>query len=143
MNHADFEIAFYESLLLKKPDFFQALIALGEAYTRKGMYAKGLETDLKLVRLRPLDETVHYNLACDYALLRDSDRALAALEKAIVLGYRDFRYMENDRDLVFLRADSRFRGLLAKYRLRKRAYSSRSRKRLFDKSCGGSPADGV
>jgi tetratricopeptide (TPR) repeat protein len=116
MKNIDFEIAFYEALLEKAPDFLQALIALGEAYTKKGMFEKGLEVDQKLRSLMPLDEVVHYNLACDYALLKDSDQGLRALEKAIVLGYRDFRYMESDDDLAFLRADLRFRVLLDKYR---------------------------
>jgi hypothetical protein len=98
------------------------LLALGEAYTRKGLFEKGLEADMKLLKLRPLDESVHYNLACDYALLKDNDQSLKALEKAIVLGYRDFRYMEKDSDLAFVRADVRFRVLLDKYRgKRKRA----------------------
>jgi tetratricopeptide (TPR) repeat protein len=122
MNTIDFEICFYESLLKKTPDFPQALMALGEAYTRKGLFEKGLEVDMNLLRLRPLDETVHYNCACDYALLKDNDRSLKALEKAIVLGYRDFRYIENDSDLACVRDDVRFRALLDKYRgKRKRA----------------------
>jgi tetratricopeptide (TPR) repeat protein len=128
MDTIDFEIYFYESLLARTPDFPQALIALGEAYTKKGLFGKGLEADEKLLKLRPLDEVVYYNLACDYALLNDSDRSLKALEKAIVLGYRDFRYMEKDSDLTFLRADVRFRVLLAKYRpKRKRELSIKTR----------------
>lgn len=116
MNNADFEICFYENLLARAPGFWQALEALGDAYTRKGMYAKGLEADLKLLGLRPLDDTVYYNLACDYALLRDSERSLKSLEKAIVLGYRDFRHIDNDADLAFVRPDPAFSALLKKYR---------------------------
>jgi tetratricopeptide (TPR) repeat protein len=126
MNTLDFEICFYESLLAKTPDFCQALVALGEAYTRKGLYEKGLDADLKLVKLRPLDEVVHYNLACDYSLLKESDKSLKSLEKAIVLGYREFSYIEKDSDLSFLRDDMRFRVLLDKYRpKRKRALGNK------------------
>ena len=37
-DDTDFEIRFYESLLEKKPDFIEALAALGDLYTHKGFY---------------------------------------------------------------------------------------------------------
>jgi tetratricopeptide (TPR) repeat protein len=115
----DFEIGFFEGILRKRPDFCQALTALGEAYTCKGLYRKGLEADLRLLALTPLDEFVYYNCACDYSLLKDADNSLRSLEKAIVLGYRDYRYMEKDPDLAFARDDPRFSKLVAKYRKRR------------------------
>lgn len=66
--------------------------------------------------LRPEDATVRYNLACRYALLKQPDLALVTLRKAIELGYSDFRYMEEDRDLESIRKDPRFRKLLREYR---------------------------
>lgn len=114
----DFEIPFYEDILKSKPDLVDALIVLGDAYTRKGAYDKGLEVDLRLAKLRPKDATVHYNLACDYALLKRVDEAIGTLEKALRLGYRAFEHMSKDPDLDNIRHDKRFAGLLAKYRKR-------------------------
>jgi tetratricopeptide (TPR) repeat protein len=71
-----------------------------------------LQIDRRLVQLRPTDALAHYNLACSYALLKKVDSAIKALRKAIELGYRDFRYMREDRDLDALRRDPRFRQLL-------------------------------
>ena len=34
----DFEIKFCEGLIAKKPDFVEALVLLGDLYTKKGMY---------------------------------------------------------------------------------------------------------
>ncbi|MCK9595417.1 MAG: hypothetical protein PHH68_04515 [Candidatus Omnitrophica bacterium] len=113
-KHLDFEIRFFEGLLEKKPDFIEALIALGENYTRKGLYDKGLKVDTRLAMLRPDDETVHYNLACDYSLLKEAELCLEALEKAIDLGYDDFKYMLKDPDLEYIRKDERCVRLLAK-----------------------------
>ncbi len=112
----DFEISFYEDLLKGKPDFVDALILLGDAYTKKGLLDKGLETDLKLSRLCPDDPTIHYNLACDYSLLKDSDRCLETLAKAIALGYREFKFMEKDPDLAYIRQDARYGELVSKHR---------------------------
>jgi hypothetical protein len=55
----DFEIAFFEGVVQNCPDFIEALIALGDAYTRRGRYKDGLWVDMKLSRLRPADGTVH------------------------------------------------------------------------------------
>jgi hypothetical protein len=46
---------------------------------------------------------VFYNLACSYSLNRELDMAAAALEKALRLGYRDFKWLAKDPDLRPLR----------------------------------------
>lgn len=109
------ETSFYENLLKEKPDYVDALIALGDAYTKNGRYEEGLKIDLRLARLKPDDETVHYNLACSYSLLKMAGRGIATLRKAIELGYRDFVYMEQDPDLEFIRKDPRYIGLVSRY----------------------------
>ncbi len=116
----DFEIPFYEDILKSKPDLVDALIVLGDAYTKKGLYDKGLEVDLRLSKLRPKDATVHYNLACDYTLLKRTDEAIATLERALKLGYRAFEHMSKDPDLDNIRGDARFAALFAKYAVRKK-----------------------
>ncbi|MCK4463634.1 MAG: hypothetical protein KAU58_04920 [Candidatus Omnitrophica bacterium] len=110
----DFEISFYEDILKEKSDHLEALIALSDAYTKKGLYKEGLKIDEKLAKLKPDDQVVHYNLACSYSLLKISDLCLEALGKAIHLGYRDFTFMEEDPDLEFIRKDPRYRELLSK-----------------------------
>jgi len=115
-DNLDFEITFFERLLEHKPTFVQALVALGDAYTKKGLYEKGLEIDKRLVQLKPKDDIVYYNLACDYSLLEQAEQSLQALEQALQLGYRDFSFMEKDPDLEYTRKDARFRQLLSRYK---------------------------
>ena len=111
----DFEISFYEQLLKHNPNFVNALIALGDAYTRRGRYKDGLKIDQKLVKLKPDDPMVYYNLACSYSLLKIVDVCLEALRKAIQLGYGDFAYMEKDPDLQFIRKDPHYKELVFEY----------------------------
>ncbi len=94
-----FEVEFFEALVAQDENFVEALIPLGDAYTRLGEYEKGLQVDLKLSRLRPNDSMVHYNLACSFSLLGEIDFAYDAVKKAIELGYSDIEYMLNDTDL--------------------------------------------
>ena len=72
---------------------------MGNLLTLKGRFADGLQIDKRLVQLRPNDALAHYNLACSYALLKRPDQAIKTLRRAVELGYRDFRYMREDRDL--------------------------------------------
>lgn len=95
----DFEIAFYEGVVGKKPDFLQALIMLGDLYTKKGCYEKGLDIDLRLAALRPKDPYILYNLACSYSLTGQVEAAFSAVKCAVENGYTDFRHMERDPDL--------------------------------------------
>ena len=87
----------------------------GNNLTLKGRFADGLQVDKRLVQLRPNDPLAHYNLACSYALLKRPDHAIKTLRRAVELGYRDFRYMREDRDLDSIRHDPRFRQLLREY----------------------------
>jgi tetratricopeptide (TPR) repeat protein len=108
INELDFEIQFYEDLLKDKPDFIDALVLLGEVYTRRGLYQKGLTVDKHLVTLRPNDPVVQYNLACSYSLTGDVERSLEALEDAVKKGYGDLEFMNSDPDLANTRQDKRF-----------------------------------
>lgn len=99
----DFEIRFFEGVLKKSPNFAEALINLGELYTKRGFYEKGLAVDLRLTMLKPDDPVVLYNLACSYSLIKDLDRAFRVMKAAVQKGYSDFEYLEQDADLVNLR----------------------------------------
>jgi hypothetical protein len=79
--------------------------------------------DERLARLEPQNPLVFYNLACSYSLADEIDRAAAALEKALSLGYRDFAWLVKDPDLKKLRAQPAFDELKAKIR----ALKSKSR----------------
>jgi tetratricopeptide (TPR) repeat protein len=111
----DFELDFYANILDRYPDYVDALRVQGNNLTLKGRYAEGLHIDKRLVQLRPSDPLVHYNLACSFALLKRTDLALKTLRRAVELGYRDFRYMREDRDLDTIRQDPRFRQILREY----------------------------
>ena len=111
-NQLDFELDFFGRILERFPDYVDVLRVQGNNLTLKGRYAEGLQIDRRLVQLRPGDALAHYNLACSYALLKKVDPAIKALRQAVELGYRDFRYMREDRDLDAVRADPRFRQLL-------------------------------
>jgi tetratricopeptide (TPR) repeat protein len=114
-SQLDFEIEFFGRVLERHVDYVDVLRVQGNNLTLKGRYAEGLQIDKQLVRLRPHDPLAHYNLACSYALVRRPDQAIKALRRAIELGYRDFRYMREDRDLDSIRHDPRFRQMLHEF----------------------------
>lgn len=114
-SQLDFEIEFFGGILERQPDYVDVLRVMGNNLTLKGRYGQGLTIDKHLVQLRPEDPLAHYNLACSYALLKRPDQAIRALRRAVELGYRDFRYMREDRDLDAIRHDPRFRQMLREY----------------------------
>lgn len=116
----EFEIAFYENIIKQTPHFIEALIALGDLYTKAGYWQKGLEVDLKLTQLRPDDAMVFYNLACSYALLNQIRPALSALSKAIDFGYNDFKYLRQDPDLENLLKDEQVQEFLTQVEKKRR-----------------------
>ncbi|MCZ6672516.1 MAG: hypothetical protein O7C75_06200, partial [Verrucomicrobia bacterium] len=80
--------------------------------TNAGRIEEGLKMDRRLVRLRPDNPVVHYNLACSLALKRRFKESLDALVQAVKLGYRDLQWMMEDPDLENLRNHPAFQRLV-------------------------------
>ena len=112
----DTKIEFIEGLVRRDPQYVDALQMLGDHYTQRGRIAEGLHVDEKLAQLEPENPVVFYNLACSCSLTQEIDRAVAALHKAMELGYRDFAWLAKDPDLKNLRDQPAFDEIKAKIR---------------------------
>jgi tetratricopeptide (TPR) repeat protein len=112
----DIKIQFMEGLVRRDPEYIEALQLLGDHYTQRGSFDQGLQVDEKLSRLEPQNPLVFYNLACSYSLIGEVDAAATALEKALTLGYRDFKWLAKDPDLRTLRKHPVFLEIKAKIR---------------------------
>ena len=110
----DTKIEFMAGLVRRDPDYVDALQLLGDHYTQRGLFNEGLKVDERLARLEPQNPLVFYNLACSYSLTDQFDRAMLSLEKALLLGYRDFNWLAKDPDLKKLRAQPAYRELREK-----------------------------
>ena len=102
----DVKISFMEGLVRRDPRYVEALQLLGDHYTQRGRFQEGLRIDRRLSRLDPGNPLAFYNLACSYSLTGQFEAAVKALQKAIQLGYRDFRWLARDPDLQRLRKQS-------------------------------------
>ncbi len=112
----DVEISFLEGLIKRDPTYVDALQLLGDDYTQRGRIEEGLRVDEKLSQLEPRNPTVFYNLACSLALAGKLDEAAKAVESALDLGYRDFKWLARDPDLKALRKHPDYERLREKMR---------------------------
>ena len=112
----DTKISFLEGLVRRDPEFVEALQILGDHYTLRGQFDASLKVDKQLSKLEPQNPLVFYNLACSYALNSDFNLAAASLERALQLGYRDFKWLAKDPDLRVLRKHPAFRSVEDKIR---------------------------
>ena len=112
----DVKIQFMEGIVRRDPEYIEALQLLGDHYTQRGKYQQGLKVDEQLSRLEPRNPLVFYNLACSYSLTGEVDLAATALDRALALGYRDFKWLAKDPDLRTLRKHPLFRTIEDKIR---------------------------
>ncbi|HOK55754.1 MAG TPA: hypothetical protein PKV21_02195 [bacterium] len=102
---------FYEKLIKINPDFLEVLFQLSHIYIYQRDYKKVLKIDKKIAELLNLDPISYYNLACDYSLLGDMEKAVMNLKIAISLGFNRKSYIEKDKDLEFLKKSKRFENI--------------------------------
>ena len=107
----DVQIQFMEGVVRRDPRYVEALQLLGDNYTKRGRYSEGLSVDERLAELEPTNPLVFYNLSCSYSLLDRCELAADALERALSLGYRDFKWLTKDPDLKKLRAHPRYKAI--------------------------------
>ena len=105
----DVKISFMEGVVRRDPEYVEALQLLGDHYTQRGRFAHSLKVDEQLSRLEPRNPLAFYNLACSYSLVGEINLAASALEQALTLGYRDFKWLAKDPDLRKLRKSSAYR----------------------------------
>jgi tetratricopeptide (TPR) repeat protein len=73
---------------------------------------KGFKRIFKAFPDHNLGYTAAYNIACGYALLGKTKKALDWLEKSVEHGFNNFRHMENDPDLDSLRDEERYKKII-------------------------------
>jgi len=78
--------------------------AVAEFFAR-GEYEKAAKLLEQAVQRIPQDFNAHYNLACALGRLGKNEEAIAHLQKAVELGFRDAKHVESDEDLANLRKD--------------------------------------
>lgn len=110
----DIEISFLQGLVDRDSEYVEALQLLGDDYTKRGKFHDGLIIDEHLAKLLPEDSMVFYNLACSYSLTNCINQSIKALNKAVLLGYNDSKWMDIDSDLDNVRTDTRYQSIRQK-----------------------------
>ena len=116
LRDLEVKIGFLEGIVRRDQQFVDALQILGDHYTQRGEFQHSLKVDQRLSQLDPGNPLVFYNLACSYSLNGEFDQAAASLEKALHLGYRDFKWLAKDPDLRSLRKHPLYRTIEDKIR---------------------------
>jgi len=101
-----------EQHLELNPDDARALYLGAGGMVQLGERERGLEWTKRAYAIDPEDSGVLYNVACSYALLGQTDDAIACLDKAIQNGFGHKEWLERDSDLDSLRGDPRFPTIL-------------------------------
>lgn len=71
-------------------------------------YDGAIEDFQKALQIDPRDVAVHFNLACAYSLNEQPEKSLEHLDKAVELGFNDFKRIKEHDALAFLRIQPKF-----------------------------------
>jgi len=92
-----------------------AYAALQTAAFYSGEYDLSSEAGRQVLE-RKKEPTIAYNIACAEACAGRADEALAWIERAVAMGYRDVEAMASDSDLETLRSRPEFEAICGKLR---------------------------
>ena len=94
--------------LLQNPDDARARMVYAITLASDGRHDEAVAEGNHALELSPDDPLMLYNVTCLFAQLREIDRAVDALQRAVKAGYWDYGWMAHDPDLDPLREDPRY-----------------------------------
>ncbi len=94
------------------PDDVRAVYMKSGSLCGLGENARALEWADRALSMDPEEPAVLYNVACDYALLQQPEKAIDCLEKAFLKGFGCKDWIEHDPDFSSVRAHPRFKALM-------------------------------
>jgi TolB-like protein len=99
--------------LARDPGDVRAMYLCAGALVDRGRTEEGLRILDRALEMADGDPSVLYNAACVYAKTGAREKALAALESCVRVGWVNRDWMARDTDFTTLRDDPRFRALIA------------------------------
>jgi tetratricopeptide (TPR) repeat protein len=105
LNQAEWELAYAYNQVRR---FDEAIAQYGKVVDNLERMNRAREISKSLLNL------THYNLACIHSQRNDVEASLHELTLAIETGFRDFAWIDKDRDLDAVRGDPRFAKILSK-----------------------------
>ncbi|MCX7703287.1 MAG: PDZ domain-containing protein [Planctomycetota bacterium] len=85
-----------------------------EEHHKKREYEKALEVYKEILEKFPDDTIALYNSACAYSLLKNKEKAVEFLKKAVEAGFVDFSHIESDEDLNEIRETEGYKEIMEK-----------------------------
>ncbi|MGZ4868344.1 MAG: TPR end-of-group domain-containing protein [Candidatus Angelobacter sp.] len=101
-----------ENHLQLNPDDVRAVYMKSGAFAGLGDYVQALEWSDRALSMDPEEPSVLYNVACNYALLNETEKALDCIEKAFAKGFGHKEWMEHDPDFLSIKNHPRFKALM-------------------------------
>jgi tetratricopeptide (TPR) repeat protein len=103
----DLAIDDYSSAVRANPKYERAYFNRGNAYYAKEKYGEAADDYNKSIELKPGNPYPYYNLACIYSM-----RACTMLKKSVGNGFKNWKLMEEDKDLENIRNSACYREVM-------------------------------
>ena len=112
--HATFQqtLTKIENHLQLNPDDVRAVYMKSGSFISLGDHEQGIEWSDRALAMDPEEPSVLYNVACNYALLKQTEKALECIEKAFHKGFGHIEWMEHDPDFISVKNHPRFKALM-------------------------------
>lgn len=101
-----------EDHLQLNPDDVRAVYMKSGSLSGLGENTQALEWSDRALAMDPEEPSVLYNVACNYALLNEQEKALDCIEKAFDKGFGHKEWMEHDPDFLSIKNHPRFKALM-------------------------------
>ena len=122
---------------MKKEDFFKRS---GIEQFRRMDFEGAIDSFLKALEDNITSPSVHFNLACCYSMVENTEKALQNLEKAIENGFSDISKIQSHKALAYLRKQPEFETFVANgYRIIKQLPEPQPN--LLDNQSNAAPKD--
>ena len=105
-------LSHYEKALSIKPDYFDSLLDSASLYLKQSEYQKAIEAYTKSFEKNNERADVVYALVKSYSKNNDKQNALIWLKKLVEMGFKNWKQLEDDNDLINVKNESEYQAVI-------------------------------
>ncbi|MCP4134197.1 MAG: hypothetical protein GY754_24705 [bacterium] len=101
-----------EAIKMERDDYY--FVSRGDVYSDMTLYKEAVKEYMEAIKINPSIPVYYYDVSCAYSLMKNKEKSMQFLEKALAVGFNDLDHLKNDKSLNYIKNTEQFTKLIKK-----------------------------